>query len=175
MLLLNLSIYYTWKNIKNAYKNNQFQTSAQTWDEEFQLPDGSYSVSDIQGYFEYIIKTFTDNLSIRIYVNKIDNRNTFRIKTGYFLELLTLETMKLLGSTKSNITKDENGENVSHLEITEIVLVHCNIVNNNYQHDARVFYTFVPNKLFGQFLISHTTSLYFKKKFNWIIDQNSKF
>ena len=60
--------------------------------------------------------------------------------------------MKLLGSNESKITKDENGENVPHLEITEVVLIHCNIVNNNYQQDSRVLYTFVPNKSFGQLL-----------------------
>ena len=68
-----------------------------------------------------------------IYVNKIENRITFKIKTGYYLELLLSETMKLLGSTKSNINKDKYGENVSPLEITEALKVHCNIVNNNYQ------------------------------------------
>ena len=76
----------------------------------------------------------------------MENRIAFKIKTGYYLELLTSEAMKLLGSTKSNITKDENGENVPHLEITEVVLVHCNIVNNDYQHDSRVLYTFIPDK-----------------------------
>ena len=83
-------------------------------DEEFELSDGSYSVSDIQSYFEYVLKkheTVTDNPSIRIYVNKIENRITYKIKTGYYLELLTPETMKLLGSTKNKITKDENCEN----------------------------------------------------------------
>ena len=146
--LSNLSIYYTWKNIKKSYKNNKFKISAPTWNEEFELPDGSYSVSDIQDYFKYILKkheTVTDNPSIRIYVNKIENRITFKIKTGYYLELLTPETMKLLGSTKSKITKDENCKNVPHLEITEVVLIHCNIVNNDYQQDSRVLYTFVPN------------------------------
>ena len=67
------------------------------------------------------------------------NRIMFKIKTGYYLEFLTLGMMKLLGSTKSEITKDENGENVLHLEITEVALVHCNIVNNNYQQDSRVY------------------------------------
>ena len=71
---------------------------------------------------------------------------------GYYLELLTPETMKLLGSTKSKINKDTNGENLPHLEITEVVLLHCNIVNNDYQQDSRVFYIFVPNKSFGQLL-----------------------
>ena len=92
--------------------------------------------------------TLTDNPSIMIYVNKIENRITFKIKTGCYLELLTLEMMKLLGSTKSKITKDKNNENVPHLNITEVVSIHCNIVNNSYQPDSRVLCTFVPNKSF---------------------------
>ena len=86
------------ENIKNPYKNNKFKISAPTWNEEFELPDGSYSVSEIQD-FKYILKKHgekTDNPSIRIYVNKIGNRITFKIKTGHYLKLLTLETMKLL-------------------------------------------------------------------------------
>ena len=93
----------------------------------------------------------TNEPSIQIYVNKIENRITFKIKNGYSLELLTKETMKLLGSTENKITKDKNGENVPHLEITEVVLVHCNIFNNDYQQNSRVLYTFVPNKSFGSF------------------------
>ena len=93
-----------------------------------------------------------DNPSIRIDVNKIENRITFKIKIGYYLELLTPETMKLLVSTKTKITKDKNGENVPHLEITEVVLVHYNIVNNDYQQDSRVLYTYVSNKPFGSLL-----------------------
>ena len=88
-----------------------------------------------------------DNPSIRIYVNKIKNRIPFKIKSGYYLELLTPETMKLLGSTESKITKDKNGENVPHLEMVELVLVHCNLLNV-YQQDSRLFCTFVPNKTF---------------------------
>ena len=113
--LSNLSIYYTWKNVKNSYNNNKFEISAPRWSEEFKLPDGSYSVQYIQDYFEYILKKHSesvDNPSIRIYVNKIENTITFKIKNGYYLELLTSETMKLLGSTNSKITKDKNGENV---------------------------------------------------------------
>ena len=91
-------------------------------------------------------ETVTDDPSIRIYVNKIENRITFKIKTGYYLELLMPETMKLLGSTKNKINEDENGENVSHSEITEAVLIRFNIVNNDYQQDSRVLYTSVPNK-----------------------------
>ena len=85
-------------------------------------------------------------------MNKIENRITFKIKTGYYLELLTPETMKLIGSTKTKITKNVNGENVPLLQITEVVLVHDNFVNNNYQQNSRVLYTFAPNKLFSQLL-----------------------
>ena len=153
--LSNLSIYYTWKNVKSSYNNNKCKISAPTWSEEFKLPDGSYSVSDIQDYFEYILKKHSesvDNLSIRIYVNKIENRITFKIKNGYYLELLTPETVKLLGSTESRITKYKNGENVPHVEIVEVVLVHCNLVNNDYQQNSRILYTFVPNKTFDSLL-----------------------
>ena len=153
--LSNLRIYYAWKNIKSSYNNNKFKISAPTWSEEFELPDGSYSVSDIQDYFEYILKKHSEsvaNPSIRIYVNKIENRITFKIKNRYYLELLTPETMKLLGSTVSKITKDKNGENVPHLGIVELVLVHCNLVNNDYQQNSRILFTFVPNKTFGSLL-----------------------
>ena len=114
--LSNLSIYYTWKNIKKSYKNNKVKLSAPTWDEEFELPDGSYSIWDIPDYFEHIFKKIyrekTVNLLIKIYINKIENRIMLKIKIGYYLEqLLTPQTMKLLGSTKSKMTKDENGEN----------------------------------------------------------------
>ena len=99
------------------------------------MPDGSYSVSNIQDYFEYILKKHGENIdnpSVKIYVNKIENRITFKIKNGYSLELLTPETIKLLGSTENKITKDKNDKDMPHLEITEIILVHCNIVNNDY-------------------------------------------
>ena len=132
--LSNLSIYYTRKNIKSSYNNNKFKISTPTWSEKFKLPDGSYSISDIQDYFEYIFKKHSesvDNPSIRIYVNKIENRITFKIKNGYYLELLMAETIKVLGCTESNITKDKNGENVPHLEIVNLALIHCNLVNND--------------------------------------------
>ena len=151
--LSNLSTYYnTWKNVTSLYNNNKFKISTPTWSEEFKLPDGSYSVSDIQDYFEYILKKHSESVdypSIRMYKNRIENRITFKIKSGYYLELLTPETMKLLGGTESKITKDKNGENVPHLEIVELVLVHCNLVNNDYQQDSRILYTFVLNKTFG--------------------------
>ena len=154
-------IYYTWKNTKSSYKNNKFKISAPTLNSKFEVPDGSYSVSDIQNYFEYTLKKHEENIenpSVKIYMNKIENRITFRIKNEYSLELLTPETMKLLGSTKNKITKDKNSENVLHLEITEVVLVHCNFVNNDYQQDSRVLYTFVPNKPFGSLLENSPTN-----------------
>ena len=163
--LSNLSIYLTWKNVNSSYNNNKFKISAPTWTEEFGLPDGSYSVSDIQDYFEYILKKHSesvDNPSIRMYINRIENRITFKIKNGYYLELLTPETMKLLGGTESKITKDKNSENVPHLEIDELVLVHSNVVNNDYQQDSRILYTFLRNKTFG----SSPTNQVFLKKFN---------
>ena len=91
----------------------------------------------------------TVNPSRRIYINNIENRITCKIKTRYYLELLMPETMKLLGSTKIKVTQNENSENVPNLEITKVVLEDCNIVNNNYQRNSRVLYTFVPNKMFG--------------------------
>ena len=97
------------------------------------MPDGSYSISNIQDYFDYILKRHvgeTVNPPIRRYINEIENRITFKIKTVYYLELLTPETMKLLGSNKSKITKNENGENVPYLEIIGVVLIHCHVVNN---------------------------------------------
>ena len=108
--LSNLSIYYTWKNVKSSYNNNKFKICAPTWNDKFELPDGSYSASNIQDYFEYILKQHgqnTDNSSIQIYVNKIENRVTFKIKNEYSLESLTPETMKLLGSAGNKITKDK--------------------------------------------------------------------
>ena len=105
----------------------------------------------------------TDNPPIRIYVNTIENRVTFSIKTGYFLNLLTPETIKLLGNSKSKITKGRNGENLSHLEVAEVVLIHCNSVNNNYRQDLRVLYRFVPRKLFGQLLDISPTNFIFLK------------
>ena len=114
---------------------------------------------------------------MKIYVNKIENRITFKIKTGNYIELLTHETMKLLGSAKNKITK--NGENLPHLEITEVVLVHCNIVNNDCQQYSKVLYTFVPNKPFGSLLKISPKNHIFLKTFNsefqeievWFTDQ----
>ena len=98
------------ENIKSKYNNNKFKSSAPLWNETFDLPDGSYSISGIQDYFAFIIKkhrTLTENPPVQIYRNKIKNRIVFKIKTGYKLELLTPETIKLLGSTKKDVDSDK--------------------------------------------------------------------
>ena len=120
MALSNLIIYGTWKNVKKSYRNTTFKIPA--LNEKLELPGGSYSVSNIQDCFNYIIKkheTVANNPPTRIYVNIF----------------LTPEIMNLFESIKSKITKDGNGENLPHLEIIELVLVHYNIVNNNYQQN----------------------------------------
>ena len=181
MALANLSIYYTWKNIKSEYKSNKFKISAPTWNDEFDLPNGCYSVSDIQYYFQYIIKkheTLADNPPVQIYLNKIKNRIIFKVKTGYKLELLTEETMQLLGSLKQVIDQNKNGEIMPRLETVEAVLVHCILVNNSYQ----VLFTLVLNKQFGQLITNTPHSPTILKTINaefsfieiWFTDQNNR-
>ena len=167
MALANLSIYYTWKNVKSTYNNNKFKISAPTWNGTFDLPDGSYDISEIQDYIEYIIKkheTIGENVPILIYANTINNRIVFKIKSGYKLELLSKETMKLLASTKDTIDADKNSENVRKLENVEVVLVHCNLVNNSYQQHSRVLFTFVPTKQYGQLISISPHAFFFLKK-----------
>ena len=158
------SIYSTWKNIKSAYNNNKFKISAPTWNDEFDLRDGSYSVLDIHDYFEYIIKnyeTIADNPPVQIYANQIKSRIVFEIKTGCKLELSSPKTMRLLGSTKTDVDQNKDGEDVSKLESVEVDLVHCNLVNNNYQQASRVLFAFVPNKQFGQLITIGPLNQYF--------------
>ena len=133
------------------------------------MPDGSYNISEIQDYIEYIIKkheTIGETAPILIYANTIDNRIVFKIKTRYKLELLSKEIMKLLGSTKDIIDADKNSENVPKLENVEVVLVHCNLVNNAYQQHLRVLFTFVPTKQYGQLISISPKSLIFLKTMN---------
>ena len=119
--LANLNIYYTWKNIKSECNNNKFKFIATTWNEAFDLLDGSYSIADVRDYFEFIInkhdKTLTENPPIKIYLNTIKNRITFRIETGYKLELLTPETMNLLRTTKKVADQDKNGGKCTKIRI----------------------------------------------------------
>ena len=123
-----------------------------------------------------------ENPPIKIYANKMKNRLVFKIKTGYKLELLFLETMKLLGSTKKDVDKNKDGEDVPKLESVEVVLVHCNLVNNSYQQASKVLFTFVPNKQFGQLItisphlltMLKTASAEFQSIELWFTDQNNR-
>ena len=184
MALANLRIYYTCKNVKSTYNNKKFKISAPTWNETFDLPDASYNISEIQDYIEYIIKkheAIGENVPILIYANTINNRIVFKIKSGYKLELLSKETMKLFGSTNDTIDADKNSENVPKLENAEVVLVHCNLVNNAYQQNSRVLFTFVPTKQYGQLISISPHSLVFLKTMNtefseikvWFTDQKN--
>ena len=146
--------------------------------------DGSYNISEIQDYIEYIIKkheTIGENAPILIYANTINNRIVFKVKSGYKLELLSKETMKLLGSIKDTIDSDKNSENVPKLENFEVVLVHCDLVNNAYQQHSRVLFTFAPTKQYCQLISISPKSLIFLKTMNtefseievWFTDQNN--
>ena len=178
MVLSNLSIYYARKNIHSECSNNKFKISAPAWNDTFDLPDGSYSIEDIQDYFEFIInkhETLSENPPVQ-------NRIVFNIKMRYKLELLTPETMKLLESGKKDVDKYKDGENVPKLESVEVVLVHCNLVKNDYQHTSKVLFTFVPNKHFGQLInispdsltMMNTISTKFSFVEVWFTDQVSK-
>ena len=106
----NLFIYYTWKNMRKQYKNNKLKTIAPTWNDEFKLADGSYSVTDSKDYIEYIIKKHETLITIppiHVYINRINNRLVFKIIDGYKLELQTPETIKLFGSTKNKNRKNK--------------------------------------------------------------------
>ena len=117
-----------------------------------------------------------------MYPNKIKNRIVFKVKTGYKLELLTPETMKLSGNTKNDADKDKNSENVPELESLEVALVHCNLVKNNYQHTSKVLFSFIPSKQFGQLINISPHSLTMMNTVNtdfsfvevWFTDQASK-
>ena len=171
MALANLSIYYTWKNVKSTYKIISLK---------YQHQLGMKHLI----YIEYIIKkheAIGENKPILIYANIVNNRIVFKLKSGYKLELLSKETMKLLGSNKDTIDADKNSKTVPKLENVEVVLVHCNLVNNAYQQHSRVLFTFVPTKQFGQLINISPHSLVFLKTMNtdfseievWFTDQNN--
>ena len=124
-------------------------------------PDGSYSIADIQDYFEFIIKkheTLTENPPVQTHPNKIKNIIVFKVKTGYKLELLPSETMKLLGTRNKDVDQSKDGEDVPKLETVEVALVYCKPVNNNFQQaqlsrsNIFIFISFVQNKQFGQLI-----------------------
>ena len=170
--------------LKPIYNNNKFKISAPTWNETFDLPDGLYNISEIQDYFEYIIKkhkAIGENAPKLIYANTINNRIVFKIKSEYKLELLSKKNKEIIRSTSNIIDADKNRENVPRLENVEVVLVHCNLVNNSYQQHSRVLYTFVPAKRYGQLINISPHSLVFLKTMNtdfseieiWFTDQNN--
>ena len=143
-----------------------------------------YNIPAIQNYIEYIIKKhepIAETAPILIHANKIIDRLIFKIKTGYKLELLSKETIKLLGITKDTIDADKNSENMPRLGNVKVVLAHCNLVNNSYQQASIVFFTFVPNKQYGQLISISPNSLIFLKTINtefseieiWFTDQNN--
>ena len=172
------------ENIKSSYNNNKFKISAPTWSDKLitKMDHIQYQI------FKIILSIFLRNTvkmlvtQVLIYMYNFENRVTFKIKNGYYLELLTLETMKLLGSYDNKITKDKNGENMPHLEIFELMLVHCNLVNNDYQQNSQILYTLVPNKKFSSLLEVSPPNHVFLKTFNsefqeikvWFADQTSK-
>ena len=122
----------------NQKKNLKYQLQRGTKNLNYLMDDILYQIFKIILRKSSKDKSFTDDLSIGIYVNHVKKRITFGIKTGCYSELLTPETIELLGSTKSKLIKNKNDENVLHLEIVETVLSHCNIVNNDYQLDSRI-------------------------------------
>ena len=135
--------------------------------------------------FDFTIKkhkTLAENPPIQTYPNKIKNRIIFKIKTGYKLELLSPETMKLLRSTKNDVGKDKDGEDIPKPESVEVVLVHCNLVNSSYQQASKASFTFVPNKQFGQLItvsphlltVLKTTNAEFQSIQLWFMDQNNR-
>ena len=149
---------YTWHNIKEQYNNNKFRLSGPTCSEDVTIPDGSYEISQIQNCFlDEVIKKHKSNVKsneqspILIYVSRILNRVSIRIKTGYKLELLTNETMRLLGDGPI-IDTTKNSENVPKLEIVRNVLVFCNLVENAYLQDSKLLFSFVSNFRFGSLL-----------------------
>ena len=183
--LANLSIYYTWKNVKSDYNNNKLKMSAPTWNDTFDVPDSSYSIAAPQNYFEYIIKkheNIADVSPVLIYVNEINNRIVWKIKSGYKLELLSKETMKSLRSSTDTIDGDRNSELVPKLESVDLVLVHCNLVNNSYQQASKVLFTFVTNKKYSQLITVSPETLIMLKTVNtefsfidiWFTDQDNR-
>ena len=128
------------------------------------MPDGSYSIAALQNYFEYIIKkheTIANVSPVLIYVNELNNRIVFKIKSEYKLELLSKETMRLLGSSSDTTDGDKNSKLVPKLESVDLVLVHCNLVNNSYQQASKVLFMFVCNKKYGQLITVAPETLIF--------------
>ena len=182
--LANLSIYYTWKNVTKKMNNGKFKITAPSWSKEFELPEGSYSIGDIDAYFKYIVEKHTKyhEGDIEIYANKTKNRVTFKMADRVTLELMSPETQKFLVVSKRVLTGEVNGDKVPQLETVQTVLVHCNLVDNDYQHDSRILHIFVPDKTFGSLLSIQPSDFVWLKTFKteflyievWFMDQDSK-
>ena len=185
MALANLSIYYTWKTLN---------LNITTINLEFLLQLGIVPLFCLMDRILFLIykiilstllknqETTADNPPVQIYVDKIKNRIVFKIKTGYKLELLSKETIQLLGSSKKDIDQNKDGENVPKLESVEVALINCNLVNNNYEQASKVLFTFVPNKQFGQLItitphsptMLKTTDAEFSFIEVWFTDKNNR-
>ena len=149
--LSNWSIYYTWKNTNEEYKNNKFKLSGPTWDENLALEDGSYTIEDIQDMFLWVVKKHEPTIKSSE-ESLILNRIVFKIKTRYKLEMLTNETMRLLGDGPI-VDTDKNAENVPRLKQVRFVLLHCNVVRNDQLQNSKLFYIFAPSDDFGPKLL----------------------
>ena len=159
--LVDLSIYYTWKNIKSEYTTINLTYLPQL---------GIILLICLMVLTQFLTFRITLNLSSKNTKLKnkikIKNRTVFKVKTSYKLELLSRETMKLIGSTKKDVDKDKDEEVVSKLESVEVVLVHCDLVNTSYQQASKVLFTSVPNKQFGQLITISPHSLMVLKTTN---------
>ena len=152
IVLANLTIYYTWKNIKSKYNKNKFKIPGPAWSETFDLPDGSYEIQDIQDDILKMINKHekvekNEDSSILIYTDGVKNRLSFRIKIGYKLELLTKETQKSLGDGPI-IDEYKNSKNAPQLDQVKYFLLHCNIVQNEYFQILNFYMNLFMVKLF---------------------------
>ena len=167
--LQNWFVYYKRKTVTKQYQNKKVEIIAPTWNGDFELLDSSYSVPDIQDYIEYIIKkhkTLTMVPPIHVPINRINNRLVFKIKDGYILEIQTAETMKLFASKRKLSNTIKNEENVPNLEVVELVLVQCNLIDNQCKQKSELLQTFRPNKSYAYLLNVGPGNLVFLKSYS---------
>ena len=167
VFLQNLSIYYMWKNIRKQYKRNELKITDPIWNDEFELPDGSYSVSNVQDYMAYIIQKhekLTTISPIHVYINRI-NKLVLKIRNGHKLEVQMPETMKLFGSTtkinKQNKKWSLEVVEIPSPEVVEVALVQCNLKDYQYQQKSEVIYTFTPYKSYAYLLSVEPSNIVF--------------
>ena len=156
--LSNLTLYYTWRNIKASYNNNTFSYTRYSEVFTFQIPDGSYSIRDINNYIHFVMRNNNHenpdgSYSINVYANYIYNRVTISVGTDYQVNKSTLMTTLGFDDTQLPISNDEiHAKLVAKMERVDSVLVHCNIVQNQYQQDSSLIYSFTPNASYGSLL-----------------------